>query len=236
MTGCLLNSVYNIEDVRKIKANELDSALTDRLGLTMYDSIVSYLHYKPEKCYEVFKSLIVKALVEFAQYYPLQMRATLTESPYIFKPNFDEFLEGRINSSQLILVPEGIYHVRNGRWVSYQWVDFDRNNRKLLISNGNIGGYVEYFANYPYVLDIAPDGKFTEDSYIYFLDYDEEIYFLDYVSYFVCRHVKNLVESVEVDGQTVHFLKSINNAYDELKEQLEKYKSYRWYVMRQWRK
>jgi hypothetical protein len=222
-----------------LKANEIPKLITDRLGLVLFDDICELLHYDKSKCGEVLKTLIVKSLIELARTYPVQMKnkIIINRRLYTFVDNFQSYLDGAIsNENNIVLKPIAIYFLKSGAMaLNSQWWDYQPNSGQLSLQFGGGNMYVEYAANYPYNLILAPGGRFTEDSAIYYIGGHNQEVFLDFLCYYVIRQVKLIQGSIQL-GTQIQFLPMLESLSSEFEQLVQTHKDQRSDILRMWRK
>lgn len=222
-----------------LKVLDLPDMITKRLGMVLYDDICELLHYDESQKYKALGVLIEKSLIELARTYPVQLKnyITVNNKLFTFVDNFSAYLENKIaNENNIQMIPICIYFLKSGSMsLNAQWWDYQPNSGQLSLKFGAGRFYVEYAANYPFVIKYAPDNKFTEDSRIYYIGGHNQEVFLDFLCFYLIRQIKLAQGSIQL-GTNIQFLPMLDNLYSEFDELVKTHKEHRSDILRIWRK
>ena len=179
----------------KIGFNELVEEISER-EIPLSDSVIDLLHPDRQRALKTFAKLVERSEREFSKHYPTVLYKkfnNLQLEGYDFVDNMDDYIAGKIDESQIELVPEAIAVLRSGLWnyaVSTNWIY----RKPHFVSVGGTTS-IKYYAYHPIRYTISPDGKFSEDSYIYFVKAEDDT-FVNQVALEVLTYLKQTRESV----------------------------------------
>jgi hypothetical protein len=139
------------------------------------------------------------AVREWYNHYP----AILTKSfetgivsgtSYTFIDNFDAYIAGNITEEQVELVPEAIARISTmwGHKTTSNNYRYHKPTMFFMVGANQI----TYFAFPPVRWKISPDGKFTEDSKVYFVDANDDDVFKELVALEILKFLQMTRNSV----------------------------------------
>lgn len=182
----------------KITFNELHDEIALR-EFPLGDSVYEFLNPDTDKALKIFARLVLSAVREYDKHYPITLNKTLPygisfEQGYTFADNFDAYLAGNIDESQIEMVPEAIALIRTTHWTTPATANNFRYKKPTIV--GVVGTTtLKYYAFHPVKYEISPDGKFTEDSAIYYVNMRDDT-FINLVALKVLDYLKTTRESV----------------------------------------
>ena len=154
--------------------------------LPLVDDIYSLLHPDHTKAMKVFAKYVEDSARDFYEHYPATWTKTFGSGvssgiTYTFQDNFDAYIAGNIPEDQVELIPEAICRIasRWGHKTTANNFRYEKPNLTLMTGANEI----KYFAFPPIRYKISPDGKFTEDSRVYFVDFNDDDKFKEVVAY-----------------------------------------------------
>lgn len=154
-----------------------------RRELPLADSVYEFLNRDLDRARESFIRIIKASIREYDKHYPVVMRKSMIKRlglTYTFRDNFEVYLAGNITEAEIELIPEAIAKLRAG-WANNMTHNNWRYLKPTLHANGGINTCV-YFAYHPLRYELSPDGNFTEDSKIYYMNQDADT-FINLVSF-----------------------------------------------------
>lgn len=211
-----------------IKINDLISIMEVRLSTVLFDSFLHILHPddEMEKKYKRFESILRNALSQHTLHFANEVSSpiSLENGKYTFISNFQDYLDDidNFNENNIVLVPNYIinimYNQHNNRLpINKKYYNY---KKPKLISN-NLGDvWVFYGTTYPLVINYAPDGKFTDDSTLYYLD-SESLQFLTRLEYEILHYIKNIQEQISIQGLGVNILQNLDRQLSRVEKELE---------------
>lgn len=173
--------------------------LIDELSLRevpLANDIIDLIHPDRQRALKQFERLVKRSLLEYDKHYPVVLYKkfdNLQLDGYDFVDNLDAYIAGNISESEIELVPEAIAVLRSGLWsyaVSTNWIY----RKPHFVSVGGTTS-IKYYAWHPYRCTISPDGKFSEDSYVYFISERDDT-FINQVALEVLTYLKQTRETV----------------------------------------
>lgn len=190
------------------------------LGLSVYgDMFRLFSPEDPPRGIYLFKDLIERAMDRYSVVYSVHLRKYMTGgNVYQFKDNFDQYLSGEIDESQLELIPLEIAHLGDRFQAGYYW-DYDKRTGTIFTMNGgSLSGYCRYWAANPYKINIGPDNNFTSDSYIYFTYPKDEDRYVIWLDLEVAKKLKNIARSINIQSP-IEILPEIDQIIADLENQ-----------------
>jgi hypothetical protein len=215
-----VNTEPVIPSMRKIYINQLvDEIKYRRLPFTgdVYTLINKHNKYE---AYKSIQAITLKAVRQFEASFPLSIETTLNivNNTYVFMDNFQAYVDGKIDDTELELIPKVIHTVGGGPGELSQSANYFKYNPPYLWSGYSGKTRVKYFTQYPVYIKYAPDGGFTEDSFIWGVL--EKRYLEDQFDLEFCRSVKQFSEQVRFAGISVEFL-NLDTTIQKLVEDVE---------------
>lgn len=166
--------------------------------LPLNDTVYESLHPDRTRALNVFARIIENSVREYYNHYPVVLVKNfdngLVGSVYTFKDNFEMYRKGILPEEEIELVPEAIGRILSGyanKLTSNNW----RYEKPTLTVNGG-ASRVTYFAFPPVHWEISPDGKFTEDSKVYYASSTDDDVFMDIVAYNLLNYLQTTRNSV----------------------------------------
>ena len=114
--------------MKSIKVKDLPPLIMDRLGLVLFEDLYKILHANPKKSPEVFRTIVINALSEYAKTYPIIREISLrgvSQKCLTFTDNFNVWLQGSIPETSIILKARGVKWVKNYNFLSSDYWRFD---------------------------------------------------------------------------------------------------------------
>lgn len=170
--------------ISSIKFNDIAEEIELKY-VPLADDIYTLLHHDHEKGMKIFVKYVEDSLRDFYNHYPAVLRKTFgsglsSGTSYTFVDNFDAYIAGNISEEDVELIPEAICKI------SSQWGHRTTSNNfkyiKPTLSLMTGANIITYYAYPPCRWKISPDGKFTEDSAVYFVDFNDENHFIEIVA------------------------------------------------------
>jgi len=209
--------------ISSISFNEIADEISLKY-LPLVDNIYDLLNPDHEKGMRTYARFVEDTVREWYNHYP----AVLTKSfengvtsgtSYTFIDNFDDYIAGTISEDQVELVPESIARI------STMWGHKTTSNNyryikpRLMFMVG--ANQITYFAFPPIRWQISPDGKFTEDSKVYFVDINDDDVFKEAVALSILRYLQMTRNSItQPTGlqffdfrETIEYLQQIVDTY-----------------------
>jgi len=178
------------------------------LEMSIVDDIYEAFSSETSVGASIFARIIKRSLLEWDRRRPPNMYKiiSLTENNslsnyygnvYTFSDNFDKYVNGEIEESEIELIPSSIGYVKVGRnFISPNYWEYKKPNLFLSMGYRTVG--VRFFHRYKFIYNFAPDGEFTSDSKIYFLDNSDDA-FVNLVSYVLLRVIKATRDSISLN-------------------------------------
>ncbi len=206
--------------MEKLSFNELHEEIMLR-EFPLGDSIYEFLHPDRERALKSFAKLVISAVRKYDYHYPVHLWATVNsnvtfEEGYTFFDNFEGYRLGNIKEEDITLIPEAIAVVKSTQWATPTTANnFQYHKPKLWGVTGLTR--VKYYANHPVYYELSPDGEFTEDSYVYYVNNRDEA-FINLVALTILTYLKNTRDSVQVPTGLNFF--DFSNRIAELTQQV----------------
>ena len=181
--------------MNKIGFNWLVDDITLR-EIPLADSLLDLLHPEREKALRIFAHLVERSMKEYDKHYAISLYKkfeSIQMEGYTFSDNMDAYIAGNIKEEDIELVPEAIALIRSG-FNNYPTSNTWIYRKPTLVSVGGVT-WVKYYAFHPIRYSFSPDGKFSEDSYIYFVNEKDDT-FINQVALEVLTYLKQTRESV----------------------------------------
>jgi hypothetical protein len=209
-----------------IKINDLISIMETRLSTVLFDSFLDILHPdNGEKQYKKFESILRNALIQHTLHFPNDMLSpiSLSNGTFIFTSNFDAYLQGpdNIGEDNIILVPDYIININYSQLnmrmpIGKKYYDY---KKPKLISNIRSDVWVNYGTYYPLIIEYAPDGKFTDDSTLYYIDSQSQ-QFLTRLEFELLMYMKNVQDQIKIPDIGISILGNLDNQLERVEEDL----------------
>ena len=213
----------------QIKLNDLIKIMEIRLSTVLFDSFLDILHQdtgKPqfERFEYILRNSLNKHILQFANDMTSPIR--LNSGEFIFIDNFNQYLEDPLNFGEenIILVPNYIINIGYSRLnfrmpVAKKYYNY---TRPKLLTTLSAPVWVHYGSYFPLYINYTPDGSFSDDSTLYYLD-SESIHFLTRLEYELLIYMKNIQDQIEIPGLAIKILSNLDNQIDRVKEDLDFY-------------
>ena len=218
-----------------LEASTLKDRVVDDLGLEFYPDIYDLLSHTSGKGILKFKDIVKRTINEFNRIFPTVLCSTLTGTSYTFVDNFSAYLSGDISEASVELIPVAIARLGRRRFTSGIFFSYSRPTITTRYSTSLDSVQCTYFAPHPYVLEVASDNEFTEESRIYYMDDNYQEYFMSFLSYNVGLRIEALVKSVDL-GLPVSILSNLSTTLDTIRERKEDDIASSTVVLEIWRK
>ena len=166
--------------------------------LPLADSVYDLLHPDPIRAHKIFAEYVEDAARDRYSHYPVVLfkdfNGGLSGSSYVFHDNFDGFLAGNIEEKDIELVPEAIAKIITGIYNKLTKNNWRYEKPVLTLLGG--ATRVVYFAYPPVKWSLSPDGDFTEDSRVYFIDPQDDEIFCEIVALNILQYLQLTRNSV----------------------------------------
>lgn len=218
----------------KFDLTTLTERVTAELGLSLYDNFLNMLHPNIELSKKFYIQAIRQAIGEMTRSFPVTLVTMLNNvREYEFKDNFQDYLNGTISEDQIQLVPTGISRIGTTFISAYYWI---YNRPKLYGRFGTfLYGPCSYFAAFPTKIELATDGNFTEDSYVYLMIPSFDDIFVKYCAKCVGEKIRRLVGSIEFGGN-IQIAPMLDTTIEQIKSEIEEYLISSSAILDMWRK
>jgi hypothetical protein len=203
-------------DGKKYYLNDLVEGLLDR-RLPFADELFPLLHMDPERANRIFLRILRKSLDNYEQSFPLVLGKDLhiTNNNYTFIDNTSGVFSGNIDEDNIELVPTTVVKLSHG--VAAMTSNYWRYEKPILYApSGDI--LCRYFTNHPINVKIGPDKKFTEDSYIWGIQYPT--IFENQFDFEMLKSIKSFSEQVQFSNIAVSYV-NLDTTIQNLAEQVE---------------
>jgi hypothetical protein len=210
-----------------------DRVISD-LGLGLFDNFFNLFDNDSKKGPYIFRDIVKQAIIEYSRYFPPELHFYLNNIREMsFTDNSQQVIQGVVSPDNLMLIPSGISRI-GWRFTAAYWWRYD-----APILRGYQGNFLYgpcyYFAPFPYVLELADDGDFTEDSAIYLLEIGKDNYFLVFLDLLVAERIKRIKDSVNISS-LIEILPNIDSTISDLKEHKDTLLHSISKIFRMWRK
>jgi hypothetical protein len=219
--------------MKSIKLNELVKIMETRLSTSLFNSFLDILlpiddnnENGVKLQYERFEYILRNALTQHMIHFPNEVVSPISikNNKFEFLDNFDSYLLDPINFGEdnILLIPEYIINM-----------NYSRISKRLPISKSNYDYkkpylfsviksivWVNYGTYYPIRLNYALDGRFTEDSYLYYLDQSSQ-QFLTRLEYEILVYLKNMHDQLELSPIPVKIFSNLNTQVDRVRQDLD---------------
>lgn len=189
------------------------------------------------------KGCIVEALREFELYTPLYLCIRLDGSlakgngKYTFIDNFDQYLNGIIDSEWISLIPSAVINIHpTGQLYSLSgnrtpWYDQSTHQLSMVQGGGGFsfssaGGLSAYcICSRPVIWELDEKGKYTDRSGIYFMDTTGAINtkFIEWCNLKVIQRIIDLKNNLTLPGFPVEMFGSLDERYSTLRSELDEW-------------
>ena len=160
------------------------------------DSVIDLIHPDRQRALHQFAKLVERATREYDKHYCVSLYKrfdVIQMEGYDFSDNMDAYIAGNIEEKDIELIPEAIALIRSG-YSNYPTSNSWIYRKPHLTSVGGVT-WVKYYAYHPIRYTLSPDGKFSEDSYIYFVNASDDT-FVNQVALEVLTYLKQTRETV----------------------------------------
>lgn len=210
-----------------IKINDLISIMEARLSTVLFNSFLDILHPENgEIANKKFESLLRNALTQHTLHFANNVISpiSLNSGSFTFISNFDAYLQDpdNIGEDNIVLVPDYIininYNQLNTRLpISKKYYDY---RKPKLISTIRANVWVNYGTSYPLVIEYAPDGGFTDNSTLYYIDSQSQ-QFLTRLEYELLMYIKNMENQIQIPNVGVNILGNLDNQLRRVEDDLD---------------
>jgi hypothetical protein len=213
----------------QIKLNDLIKIMEIRLSTVLFDSFLDILHpddgLKPkyERFEYILRNSLNKHLLQFANNMVSPIRLSSKEA-FVFQDNFNQYLDDPLNFGEenIILIPNYIINIGYSKLnfrmpISKKYYNYTRPN---LLTTISAPVWVTYGSYYPFVINYSPDGSFSDDSTLYYLD-SESIPFITRLEYELLIYIKNIQDQIEMPGLAIKILSNLDNQIERVEEELD---------------
>ena len=173
--------------------------LVDELSLRevpLASDIIDLIHPDRERALKQFAKLVQRGEREYSKHSPVCLYKKfykLQMDGYVFEDNFDSYLQGNIKEEDIQLIPEAIAVVSSG------WANYPTSNVWAYVKPTfkSVGGTtsIKYYAFHPIRYTISPDGRFSEDSYVYYISPNDDT-FINQIALEVLTYLKQTRDAV----------------------------------------
>lgn len=239
----------------KTKLSRLKEVIFLRSSLIPIDSLEEVFalndHYSPD---QILGELIRASVRQWEYHFPLiwedkisdiaQLQCCcpgegMPDGYYKICSNFDLYLKCIISEDQIILVPNTTPKIRvigsypyPGAWNSAAVLDYQKPYIYLGQYIGT-GFYLRGLCSRPLIQNFTPDGKFTEDSALYWMDIEQGVqgeWFVTQCLVNILEYVRNLKGNLTMPNFSVDIFGAVDIAYQQKKQELDQF-----YLQSSWR-
>lgn len=209
-----------------IKINDLISIMEARLSTILFDSFLDILHPDGgQKSNKQFEYILRNAITQYSIHFSnvVTSLVSLKAGHYDFVSNFSEYLNNpSLSEDDIILIPEYILNIGYNRLstrmpISKKYYDY---KKPRLTSRIKSTVFVTYGTSYPLILKYGPDGNFTDDSVLYYID-EQSYSFITRLEYELLHYIKNMQSQIEIPDIGVKILNNLDDQLDRVKTELD---------------